>query len=149
MYSRDYRDLIGGGLLIALGGFAAIYAFHYLPIGTIGRMGPGWFPAAVSLTLCGLGFLIAIPAFFRKGTFDTLDLRSFVVISISSLIFAFAIRRIGLMPTVFLMTIVSTRADSKLSLAHAALLSACLAIFCALVFRIGLGVSVDLYSLPW
>ena len=40
MHARDYRDIIGGGVLVAGGLFVVLYATTQLQVGTLARMGP-------------------------------------------------------------------------------------------------------------
>src|SRR5690606_26264901 len=68
MLTRDYRDIIGGALLI-IGGIAfSWYAAHQYDLGSLRRMGPGMFPMALGLVLAVFGLMMMVPAFFRAGT---------------------------------------------------------------------------------
>ena len=67
MLRVDFRDLIGGGLIALAGAGAMYHSLTAFELGTLARMGPGYFPALVSglLILCGLS--IGIPALLRAG----------------------------------------------------------------------------------
>ena len=67
MRHRDTRDLVGGLALTVIGLFAAYYAHEHYEIGNLRRMGPGFFPVSLGLTLAVLGVLVALPAWFRQG----------------------------------------------------------------------------------
>jgi hypothetical protein len=55
MLSRDYRDIVGGLLLVVLGlGFSWYAAEHY-DLGSLRRMGPGMFPTVLGVALACLG----------------------------------------------------------------------------------------------
>ena len=46
MTKRDNTDIIGGAILCVLGAFIALYAQRY-QMGTLFRMGPGYFPVVL------------------------------------------------------------------------------------------------------
>ena len=56
MQKRDLKDILAGAVLIALGLPGAAYALATLPLGTLRRMGPGMFPAALGLILALFGW---------------------------------------------------------------------------------------------
>ncbi|MGN6703835.1 MAG: tripartite tricarboxylate transporter TctB family protein, partial [Burkholderiaceae bacterium] len=57
-YNKDYY---GGGLMFLLGVGAVMKGFQY-KIGSLSRMGPGYFPVAVGVVLAVMGILIALGA---------------------------------------------------------------------------------------
>jgi len=149
VYKRDYRDVWGGGALVAIGGLAAVIAFQTLNMGTLTRMGPGMFPAAVGIILAALGVLILIPALFREGERIGRDKRSFVTIIGSMLVFAFLVRPFGLVPAIVGMTFLASRADSKLSWLATIVVAVCLSVGAIVVFRLGLGLPFSAFNWPW
>jgi hypothetical protein len=66
MARRDYTDILGGALLVAFGLGVGFYAQRY-NIGTLTRMGPGFFPAALGFLLALLGLAILLPGLRRTG----------------------------------------------------------------------------------
>lgn len=145
----DYRDVIGG-TLVTLGGVGAMYhSLTSLQVGTLARMGPGYFPALVGglLILCGL--MILIPALLRAGPMPHIEFRPLFWISISTLAFALLLIPFGLIPAVIAQSLLSGMADRKLSWAKSLLLSGGLAILATLIFRVGLGMTVSAFSWPW
>jgi TctA family transporter len=66
MQKRDYGDIIGGVALIVGGTAFAIIGADY-NIGTLRRMGPGYFPLSIGIILIAFGFLVALPALIRAG----------------------------------------------------------------------------------
>ena len=60
--NRDYY----GGALMAVIGVAAIIGGRDYPIGTLSRMGPGYFPVALGVILTLVGFAIAATARFAN-----------------------------------------------------------------------------------
>lgn len=149
MYARDYRDILGGGALILIGGFAAFHALTALTLGTISHMGPGMFPAAVGIILAAFGAAILLPALFREGERLDVDIRSFAAISLSIFAFAVMIRPFGLIPSVIALTFIVSRADSKLSLLGTTILTTCLFVSATLIFQVGLRMPVAAINWPW
>lgn len=149
MYARDHRDIIGGAVLICGGAFVVAYATIHLEVGTLARMGPGLFPGALGVLLCGFGAIIAVPALFRQGTPISLDVRPFVFVLASILVFGLTIRRFGVAPAVFVMTLVATLADQRLSWRGAIALGVVLAALAVLIFNLGLDIPVAPIIWEW
>jgi hypothetical protein len=149
MYARDYRDIIGGGVLICAGAFVAAYATTQLEVGSLARMGPGLFPAALGVLLCGFGVIIAVPALFRQGTPISLDVRPLVFVLASILVFGLTIRRFGVAPAVVVMTLVATLADQRVSWLGAIVLAVVLAGLAVLIFNVGLDIPVAPIIWEW
>jgi hypothetical protein len=141
----DYRDLIGGVLLIAFGLFVAFYAYRY-NLGTVSRMGPGMFPVALGYLLAGLGVLIILPALFRPGSPIRFELRPFIACLAAVLIFAFAITRVGMVPSIFLLTITAALADRKLSVVGILVLAVSLSLIGVLIFNKGFEMTIPLFK---
>jgi hypothetical protein len=94
MHTYDYRELISGTLLVAVGLFAGIYATRHYNLGTLQHIGPGMFPAMLGFLLAGIGVLIALRALFsgshpRNGDgMSAFEVRPFVAVLAG--IFAFS-----------------------------------------------------------
>lgn len=148
MYKRDYRDIIAGGVLVGLGLFAAIYASQNYAVGTPRHMGPGWFPTALGILLTGLGAIIALPAFFRRGGFsERFDLRQFLVVCAAVLVFALTIRPLGLVPAIVLLAIVATQAaPEKFSVKLTVILASVMSLGAVLIFIYGLGMPMQIIN---
>jgi hypothetical protein len=148
MHGRDFRDVIGGGVLIFGGAFVLAYATTQLQVGNLARMGPGLFPAALGGLLCIFGAVVAVPALFRQGTLPSFDARPFLFVLASILIFGLAIRPLGVAPAVVLLTLVSTLAERRMSWWGALILAAVLATIAVLVFNVGLDIPVEAVRWP-
>ena len=146
MLSRDYRDIIGGLVLMLIGAVAAVYAFDAYPLGTLRRMGPGFFPAYLGALLVVLGLIIFLPALFRAGPqMPEIEWRSLVFISLAGLFFALGVNRVGIVPSVMGVVLISALADNKLSLRAALVYSTALAIGCWVIFAIALDLPVQAF----
>ena len=146
MLSRDYRDIIGGSILILLGVGAAVYAFNAYPIGTLRRMGPGFFPGYLGVLLAILGLIIVTPALLRGGPkIPPIEWRPLLFISIAGLFFVVTINRLGIIPAVIGVVLISVLADDKMTPRSKIVYSVCLALFCWAVFSYLLGLPVDAF----
>lgn len=149
MHARDYRDLIGGGLLILVGLWAGLHAVMTFDVGTVSRMGPGMFPASLGFMLAGLGLIIAIPAFFRSGPDVVIDWRPLAFIVIGVLAFAITVTRFGMVPAIVVLTIASVFADTKIRIVGALVLSLFLSALAYGIFRLGLGIVLEPFRWPF
>jgi hypothetical protein len=149
MHTRDYRDLIGGGLLIALGLWVGLHAVTTFDVGNVNRMGPGMFPAGLGFLLATLGAAIALPAFFRGGELPTVDWRPMLLISAGVLAFALIVPSFGMVPAIVLLTIAGVYADDKIGIRGALLLSVALSLIAYLIFRVGLGIVLEPFRWPF
>jgi hypothetical protein len=149
MHARDYRDIIGGLVLVLIGLFVVVYATTQLEVGSLARMGPGLFPAALGALLCGFGVIVAVPALFREGAPISMEVRPFVFVLASILVFGLTIRRFGVAPAVVALTLVATLADRRLSWRGSILLAASLAAIAVLIFNVGLDIPIEALRWEW
>lgn len=146
MLRRDYRDILGGAVLALFGSGVAIYASQAYSIGTLSKMGAGMFPVGTGCVLAFLGILIMLPAWFRTGTMPVIAMRPLMACLTAILLFALMIERVGLAPTILVLTLTSVLADTKLRLGGALLLAALLTSIGVIVFGYALGLSVPLFA---
>ena len=149
MLARDYRDILAGLFLIAVGAFVAFYSAMQYNLGTINRMGPGMFPMGLGVILCIFGVLVFVPALFRKGDLPKIEFRSAAAVLGSVAAFASMVDPFGLIPAITLLTIVAALGDNKLGVVNVLLLAAGLSLMSVLVFSVGLGMSVKLMNWPF
>lgn len=146
---RDYRDLIGGGLLTALGLFAAIYASWHYDMGALRHLGPGMFPTALGFILTGLGLAILLPAWFRRGAVPAPEIRPLIAVLLSILAFALIVDRFGMVPALFALVFAAVHADKRLGPIGTLVLAIALSAIAVLVFRLILGISLDPFRWPF
>ncbi len=129
------QDALLGSLFVAVGATALIIALDY-PIGSAGRMGPGYFPVIVAtlLTVVGLGILLRA----RMGASEPITVARWlpvVVVSAAIVLFGLMIERLGLPAAVFLLCAVAALASVKFELAWKPIAgAAAFAAFCGLLF---------------
>jgi len=146
---RDYRDIIAGALMIAFGLFCAIYAQEHYKLGTATRMGPGWFPQHLGYLLAIVGAVILLPAIFRKGEAIEINYKAAVLLSLGVVVFAAAVKTIGLVPAIFLQIGISVLADPKMGIKGTLILAACTALGTYLVFSKGLELNLEAFIWPF
>jgi hypothetical protein len=92
-------EWIPPGLFFIALGAAALWISREYPLGTLNRMGPGFFPAMLSFGLIGLGALTVLRGVFelgaRHGVGVRLD-RSLWLIPGSLALFGFSVEPLGL-----------------------------------------------------
>ncbi|MCU0762044.1 MAG: tripartite tricarboxylate transporter TctB family protein [Hydrogenophaga sp.] len=146
MKSKDMHDIVGGLALVALGGFAAIYAQRY-EFGDLNRMGPGYFPVALGIILALLGLMIALPAFKRHGEPIAVKWKTLVLVLGSIVAFALTLKVIGLILATALAVVISSMADNDTSWKGRILLAVGVSALTYLVFGFALGMVLPAW--PW
>lgn len=149
MLSRDYRDIVGGILLVALGLAFSSYAAANYDLGTLRRMGPGMFPTALGIVLAGFGLVIAIPAFFRPGVIPEIRVWTPIFVLTGVAAFAMTIRPFGLIPAVLSVVVISSFAELRFKPVSLTILTTSLCLIAWLVFRVGLGLPVEMFRWPF
>lgn len=145
MLNKDFRDLLGGLLMMAIGIFAAVYAQRY-DMGQLHRMGPGYFPVMLGSLLAILGFFIALPALFRQGTKIQIQWKSLLWVLASLLLFAGLLEKLGLIFATIISVIASTMA-SDLPWRSKIVLALSVSLITYLIFSYGLGMYLPTW--PW
>ncbi|MFN3350599.1 tripartite tricarboxylate transporter TctB family protein [Pseudorhodoplanes sp.] len=144
MLSRDYRDIMAGLVMIAIGGGAAIYAWAFYRLGTVMHMGPGMFPFGLGILLAIIGVIVVLPALMREAPpIPRPDIRSFIFVSLSLVAFALTVRWIGLVPAVVLLVVIAALADNKLGLVKSLALAALLSVLAWFIFIYALGIPLQ------
>jgi hypothetical protein len=102
MAIRSQKDLVAGALFVAIGLFFAIASLEYR-LGTLARMGPGFFPLLLGSLLVLLGIGVIVTAFGgdpeEDGKLETLNLRGLSIVVVATLAFALLIQSFGLLLT--------------------------------------------------
>lgn len=151
MLARVNRDIWGGAALLCAGAFVTYHAVTTLSLGTISQMGPGMFPAGLGILLAGLGALTIIAGLAGAGAArgPAFDVRSFLTLFASMLAFAVLVRPFGFVPAVVALTLIVSRADSRLSIVWTLVLAGALALTAFVIFRLLLGMPVAAFAWPW
>ena len=135
--SRYNKDHYGGGLMVLLGLAIAGQGLTY-KVGTLSRMGPGFFPLVlgVILALIGVAILVGakdatpklaqkpLPPEWRGWILICLSLVAFIVLGIYG----------GLLPATFSVVFISAMGDRKHTVKSATVLALSLTVLCVVVF---------------
>ncbi len=148
MASRDYRDLISGGVLIGIGGAIAAYTLQHYAIGSLGYIGPGMLPMLTGAGMFLLGLVIAGAALYRSPEpFDGIDLRALGAVTACGLFFAWIAPRFGMLPAVAGLVLVSALANQTVKPAASVILAAGLCALSYVIFHLGLGVALPPFQM--
>ncbi|MCI5074127.1 tripartite tricarboxylate transporter TctB family protein [Oricola sp.] len=146
--SRSGRKLaaaFGGILILAFGLLVLVTSFDYR-MGTLRQMGPGYVPAILGATLTVLGVLVVVQAVREETRIGLPNMRPFVMISASVLIFALLLERVGLVPTVVATVLVASQSQAGNRLLAAFLLSLVIAALSWLIFSYGLRLPMPAFA---
>lgn len=149
LINQHNRDYYGGGLMMLLGVAAAIQGARY-QIGTLSRMGPGFFPMALGVILALIGLAIAVnarravpageekqlPPEWRGWIAIVLSLVAFVVLGIYG----------GLLPASFAVVFIAALGDRQNSVKAAFFLALAIAAVAVVVFWWALQVQFPLFN---
>jgi hypothetical protein len=149
MLSRDYRDIVGGFLLTAVGLAYSSFAAVSYNLGTLRNMGPGMFPVALGVVLAVFGIVIAIPAFFRSGSVPEIRRWSPLFVLSGVMAFSITIAPFGLLPAIAAVVIVSSLAELTIRPIRLVLLTATLCLLAWGLFGLLLGLAVPLLRWPF
>lgn len=143
--TRDIHDLVGGLLMTAAGIFFAVYGSRY-SFGSSSRMGPGYFPVVLGWTLAVLGLLVALPAWWRRGSTITVQWSNLVWCIASLLVFAWTLPRLGVVVASLLASVLAL-VPSAMTLRTRLMVCAVVAVLTVLIFPIALQMNLPIW--PW
>ncbi|MGC4027145.1 MAG: tripartite tricarboxylate transporter TctB family protein [Mesorhizobium sp.] len=147
-FTFDKTNLACGALLAAVGIFFAVQSLS-MEIGSTFRMGPGFFPLALSIILIVLGVVILVQATRVEGEpLGAIAWRGMAFILPAPIIFGLTVRSLGFVPAIFIAALVASFASHKMSVVAAVVLSVCVTVFSYVVFLWGLGLPYQAFA-PW
>ena len=142
------KDFWAGLMLIALGGMTVLIARAY-PMGTVLRMGAGFFPTVLGCILVVFGAILVIKGLRSTDRIErNWSPRALFVIPVTLVLFGLLIERIGFVPSLFMLIVGSAAASSEFRLLEAVSVGAVLTALCVAVFIWGLGLPYPLLVLP-
>lgn len=147
---RLHKDFWGGSGIALFGALYGAQGAHYT-IGSLSRMGPGYFPVALGVILALTGVAIAIIGYRKSATVDvehrSAQWRAWFLISVSIVAFVAIAERFGLMPAAFAIVFISALADRDNDWKRAAMLGAAIVVVAVVVFWWALQIQLPL--LQW
>jgi hypothetical protein len=149
MQLREYRDVVGGGMLALIGLVFTWYTIQHYDLGTPNRMGPGMFPAVLGVLLGSFGLLMMILGFYERAAFPEIRIRvpAFVLGSVAA--FTLVLGTFGLLPAVLAVTVVSTFAEQKVKPISLLGLCAALCLMSWMIFGVGLRLPIAMLRVPF
>jgi putative tricarboxylic transport membrane protein len=142
----DSKDFWTGIMFLATG-LAAMFLARSYPFGTTLRMGPGYFPIALSalLTMFGLWF-VARGVRSHEKVEGGWSIRALIVVPLALILFGLLVERAGFVPALTVLIFGSAAAGTQFKLGEVALLTALLTALCVAVFIWGLGLPYPLFA---
>jgi putative Ca2+/H+ antiporter (TMEM165/GDT1 family) len=145
------RDYYAGALMVLLGGGAAYTGSHYT-MGSLTRMGPGYFPTVLGILLAGIGVIIAGTAHYAPAPnvsepeATRPDWRGWLCISGAALLFILLASRAGLVAATFACVFIAALGDRQNSWKEAAALAAGITVFGTLLFAYVLHIQIPVFG---
>jgi putative Ca2+/H+ antiporter (TMEM165/GDT1 family) len=145
------RDYYAGALMVLVGGGAALIGSQY-QVGTLTRMGPGYFPTALGIILAIIGIIIAGSAAYAPEAATTEvpmpppDWRGWICITGAALLFVGLAKYLGLVAATFACVFVAAMGDRQNSWKEAALLASGITVFGGGLFSYVLHVQIPLFG---
>jgi len=140
------QDFWSGLLFIVIGALAAYLGRDFV-FGTMTRMGPGFLPTVLSWLLMGVGAIILLRSLVLKGEPIQASLfRPQILIVVAIVLFAQMIERVGMVPTVFVVTIVAALASDEMRWRDTLLVALGMSVVCTLLFITVLGLPMSPFA---
>lgn len=142
---RNPQDMVLSVIFLAMGIGGLVISFGY-PMGTLLRMGPGYFPSIIFSGLILVGVIVAIGSLRFDGPgLEAWNCRAVIFLLGSVLVFAFLMRPLGFIAAIVVSVFVSGLAHSPFRPIRILLLGCGLAFASALIFVIALGLPIRLW----
>ena len=146
MELSNNKDVLGGAMLIAIGGFAVFVARNY-EFGNSLRMGPGYFPTGLGGTLVLFGLYILVNGLRKAEKLQgSWSLRALVILTLSLVLFGALIDRAGFVPAMMVLVFGSALAGREFRFVETMLFTIFLTALCAALFIWGLGLPYPLIA---
>jgi hypothetical protein len=141
------KDLLAGGVFIAFGLAFAVGALGY-NVGTPLRMGPGYFPLSLGIVLLVLGGVIVVKGFVagEGEAVGGLAWRPIIFIVAAFIFFGVTVRGLGIVPALFVTTLVASLARERTNPLVALITAISLTVASVLVFIVALQLRVPLWG---
>ena len=140
------KDFWAGLMLIAIGAVAVLMARDYA-LGTVLRMGPGYFPVILGGVLVVFGIYVLAKGLRSVDKIEAgWSLRALIVLPLSLALFGFLMDRAGLVPALAVLIFGSAAAGSEFRLGEIAALTVVLTALSVAVFVWGLGLPYPLFA---
>lgn len=149
MTALTAKDFWAGLMFVGFGAAALIVGADLRP-GTAADMGPGYVPRAIGWILVGLGGIISLLGALRPAEqIERLHARPLLLTVIAIVAFAIVLPRFGLVPALLPLIACAALAGRELGVLATLAIFIVMAVFCIVVFKIGLGMSLPIIVGAW
>ncbi len=143
------KDFLSGLMFIGFG-LVALYFGQKLALGTPVRMGPGYVPRMLSLTLLGLGVMVCIIALVSGSEpVERPKWKPITLVTLGIICFGLLFERAGLIPALVVLIMVASLAGEEFKLTEVLGNIVVLSVLCTLVFKVGLGMNIYILRGVW
>lgn len=148
-HRRSLPDVLSGAIFAGIG-LAFVVASLGYDVGTLLRMGPGYFPLVIGGLLIVLGVAIVVKGLVAGEAIDfgAIPWRSIAMVVAALVVFGLTVRRAGFVPAVFVTALLTALASYRIKLVTAVAVAAGLTALSVLVFIVGLQLRLPLLG-PW
>jgi len=144
---RNQRAFASGALFLGFAIFFYLVALGY-PAGTAAKMGPGYFPRLLAITLAAIGLAVMVGAMKSTADLQSLhkwDWKGLGWVTGSVVLFALLLFPAGLIGALFVLIMVSSKASPEFTWKGALANAAVLIALCLVVFVYGLGLRLPVW----
>ncbi len=143
---QDNKDFLGGLLMVGIGAIGFYMALDY-PFGSALRMGPGYFPRTLSAILVAFGLYVGLRGLrIREKVEGVWGWKPLAIITVAFWIYGWAMDRIGFVPSLVILIVLSAFAGRDFRPREVAILTVLLCVFAWAVFIYGLGLPYSLFG---
>ncbi|MCC7325370.1 MAG: tripartite tricarboxylate transporter TctB family protein [Burkholderiales bacterium] len=144
-FIKNPKDFWAGMLYMAFGLAAILIAYNY-PVGTAGRMGPGYFPRILGAIMIGIGVILALRGVRVAGArIAWRPLKPLVIVLASIALFALVAPYFGMVAATVVLVVVASTASHEFRWKEAIIASVLLAAFAVAAFGYGLNLQLPLW----
>ena len=144
---RNQKDVAAGALYVLFGAAFSLGALNYR-VGDAARMGPGWFPFAVGVLLVLVGLVTAVSGMRPSATPETVQRPKFGALAWiigAVVLFGLLLKPAGLVLSLAVLVVVSSRASHEFSWRGALATAVALILFSTAVFIWGINLQLPLW----
>lgn len=144
---RASSDLVSGLLLVVVGIAALSHSYIHYELGSLSRMGAGFFPALIGGLLAIIGFALIFLGLASKAADNDIkpaSPRALLAVCSAIIGFGLALESLGLLPATILLALLSSAAVKRFNLKQSLMIGASLGILAWLIFVVGLDMSISL-----
>lgn len=147
-FIRNPKDFWSGAIFITIG-LAAIFIGRDYAMGSAGRMGPAYFPTILGGLLALIGAIAVVRSLVSPGeAIEAFTMKGIVLVITGTILFGVLVRGAGLAISIIVLVMLSGLASIKFKVAPFLAVAIGMAVFCVLVFVVGLGLPMPMVG-PW